>query len=63
MVKLSEKKKKDFRRDKVLKHANKIEPEFPSFIAGLDTYSGNWDFQMAAPVSYTHLTLPTIYSV
>ena len=48
MVKLSEKKKKDFRRDKVLKHANKTEPEFPSFIAGLDTYSGSWDFQMAA---------------
>ena len=48
MVKLSEKKKKDFRRDKVLKYANKIEPKFPSFIAGLDTYSGNWNFQMAA---------------
>ena len=48
MVKLSEKKKKDIRRDKVLKYANKIEPKFPSFIAGLDTYSGNWDFQMAS---------------
>ena len=48
MVKLSEKKKKDFRRDKVLKHANKIEPQFPTFIAGIDNYSGNWDFQMAA---------------
>ena len=48
MVKLYEKKKKDFRRDKVLKHANKTEPEFPSFIAGIDTYSGSWDFQMAA---------------
>ena len=63
MVKLSEKKKKDIRRDKVLKYANKIEPKFPSFIAGLDTYSGNWNFQMAAHLLRRATIGPTLEEI
>lgn len=63
MVKLSEKKKKDIKRDKVLKYANKIEPKFPSFIAGLDTYSGNWDFQMAAHLLRRATIGPTLEEI
>ncbi len=63
MVKLSEKKKKDIRRDRVLKYANKIEPKFPSFIAGLDTYSGNWDFQMAAHLLRRATIGPTLEEI
>ena len=63
MANLSEKKKKDFRRDKVLKHANQVEPTFPAFIAGLETYSGNWDFQMAAHLLRRTTIGPTIEEI
>ncbi len=63
MAKLSEKKKKALRRDKVLKHANQKEPIFPSFIAGLESYSGNWDFQMAAHLLRRTTIGPTIEEI
>ena len=63
MAKLSEKKKKALRRDKVLKHANQKEPTFPSFIAGLESYSGNWNFQMAAHLLRRTTIGPTIEEI
>ena len=63
MVKLSEKKKKDLLRDKVLKHANKKEPSFPILIKGLESYDDEWNFQMAAHLLRRTTIGPTIEEI
>ena len=40
-----------------------IKPHAPDYIAGIDARGFLFCTLIAEPVSYTHLTLPTIYSV
>jgi len=48
MLNVNDKKKSSIKRDKVLKYANQKLPEFPRNIAGIEDYSGDWNFEKAA---------------
>ena len=57
------KKRKTLEEISSKKHANQVEPTFPAFIAGLETYSGNWDFEMAAHLLRRTTIGPTIEEI
>ena len=63
MGKVSGKKKNTLKRDKVLKHANKELPSFPKFIAGIESFSGDWNFEKAAHLLRRTTIGPTLEEI